>query len=298
MNLNKLNKCIQRKNIYFEIGSSEFDCYTNYQKMEIMKFVRSLDVDSWDREDILNLIKNEKFKKNIDSLIYIFECQKWEGKGIDLGLLANMLFSKIIWGVRNGEKVEIYLAMQMLQEYAENGSNISKEDVFKLADDLISPKLDCFFLPAIKLSLFNCTILSTQMGYDLGNKVLHLFELCDRRNSLGYARVYDLGDKKMDRELRKRFHSQSVNNLTTSFDEISSFEVLEKVYFGVFDEHPVVKELIEKVYSNYEKYKIDEDLLDYSLDAFDEAINLFKVLNEEIKKIDEPSSGTPNVLLK
>jgi len=196
-----------------------------------------------------------------------------------LAYFAHDLVYNLISKIREGKEIDIELVVKMLQEYAKSGSNKPGVAVCELIEDLASNKdyNECF-TTADKLRLFKCTIHSTEEGYALGNRLLHIYKLCEKRD-ISERRAWFNDDKK------KKVYGRQKEFVDRDFDSFGALELVEKAYEGVFSDDSVATELINQSFVlDYSAYDVNEDLLEYSKEAFDGAFALFKILSERLKR--------------
>lgn len=196
------------------------------------------------------------------------------------------LISKII----EGEEVDFDLVVKMFQEYTQNGSQMHRVEVWKLIEELSNKRYNEYFNKANKLPLFKSTIHSTEKGYALGNRLLHIYNLCEKRD-VSEHRAW------LDYDMRKKVYGRQKEFVGRDFDSFEAFNLVKKAYEGAFDDDSVATELIDQSFVlDYSVYSVDEDLLEYSKEAFDEAFALFKTLSERLKKGGCSQSGSSKYL--
>lgn len=272
MNLGIDTNFLKREGLRFELMKSEYNCYTQHQKRDIIAIMSTINLNYWKMDDIRDLIKNEVFKKNIDCLRYIYLLRNNSNK--QFFYFAIDLIYKLISTIREGNEIDFDLVVKMFEGYAQNGSHMHGVEVLELIESLIfDKKYNGCFTASTKLRLFNCTIHSTEKGESLGYELLHIYKLCEKRD-VSERRVWFNGCKRT-----------SENSIGLNFDSFEAFGIVEKAYEGFFDDDPTVADLINQSFSFvYSAYSVDENLLEYSKEAFDEAVTLFKTLSERLNK--------------
>lgn len=269
----KLLLHLEQEKFRKELKGEEYSCYHVDQKKQIMEAIKKT---NWDLPRIREIFQSKQVKLCIDKFLYMFYLLSLENEAISC-----LSWDLICIVTNNLEKEVSYTyAVYVLQEFATAPTMENYQKIRMLAESCVKPE---GLISSREFTLLKSALNSTKEGYEIGEKLSYLF-------NIAYYATFCIESKS--------------SKYRWNYNEGDYFKLVNKVYRGIFDNHPVFREMIEDMHAEVEKISnqqlmfqgSDEEFwnIDENVEVFDRIGAMFETLKNESLKMEFEEKGAPS----
>lgn len=269
----KLLLHLEQEKFRKELKGEEYSCYHVDQKKKIMEAIKKT---NWDLPRIREIFQSKQVKLCIDKFLYMFYLLSLENEAI------SCLSWDMICVITNNLDKEIRddYAVFILQEFANAPTMENYQKIRLLAESCVKPE---GLISSREFTLLKSALNSTEVGYKIGEKLNYLF-------NIAYNAMFYIESKS--------------SKYRWNYNESDYFKLVNKVYRGIFDSHPVFCEIIEDMHAEVEKLSnqqlmfqgSDEEFwnIDEHIEMFNRIDTMFETLSNEALRIEYKEQEAPS----
>lgn len=270
----KLLLHLEQEKFRKELKGEEYSCYHVDQKKKIMEAIKKT---NWDLPRIREIFQNKNVQLSIDKLLYMFYLISLENEA-----LSNLSWDMICVITNNLDKeIRSDYAVYILQEFINAPTMENYQKIRRLAESCVKHEGS---LPSrVQFTLLKSALNSTKIGCEIGEKLNYLF-------NIAHEAIFSI--------------KSASSKYRWNYNESDYFELVNKVYRGIFDSHPVFCEIIEDMHAEVEKLSnqqlmfqgSDEEFwnIDEHIEMFNRLDTMFETLSNEVLRIEHKEQEAPS----